>query len=283
MAQPLKEHAVSVIVIKVESDLTHDSLEIHQFDGLGLVVVLEPVLELLLELIWSIGGGHELDFRVDPLHDDVYALGIELLRAAELKIGEAFLEAFADVNIFELFFYQIACILDQIERDLQITRVDQLVEDGHGLLEHVKFLNFLPGSRGNYFAALESVDFEHLAHLLFFKILNALFRQPSLLLNFGQVLFNLVEVIEGYRKLVKVLSQLLPQVFLDNRQLFRQVLILELGLLGVLNCEKATRQAIMLSEVLISYELHARRPTLTQMRARSLQVVCQLSHDTVPS
>ena len=54
MSQPPEENSVSIIVIEVESNLTHDSIKIDKFASLRFKVVLEPVLKLLLELFRSI-------------------------------------------------------------------------------------------------------------------------------------------------------------------------------------------------------------------------------------
>ena len=87
MAQPLEESSVTVFIVKIEGDLTHEGLEVHQLGSLRFEVLTEAVLELLLEVVGAVRGWHELHFLVDPLHDDVHTLAIELLRAAELEVS----------------------------------------------------------------------------------------------------------------------------------------------------------------------------------------------------
>ena len=87
VAQPLEESSVTVFIVKIEGDLTHEGLEVHQLGSLRFEVLTEAVLELLLEVVGAVRGWHELHFLVDPLHDDVHTLAIELLRAAELEVS----------------------------------------------------------------------------------------------------------------------------------------------------------------------------------------------------
>lgn len=113
------------------------------------------------------------------------------------------------MNILKLFLYQIARILNQIQSYLEIASINQLVENGHGLFENVELLNFLLGPGGYHLTTLKSVDFQHCSHLLLLEIVDALLSHSCLLLDVGQVLLDLIEVVESDGELVEVLSQLL--------------------------------------------------------------------------
>ena len=58
------------------------------------------------------------------------------------------------MNILKLLLDQIARILNQIQRYLEIASINQLVENGHGLFENVKLLNLLLGPGGYHLATL---------------------------------------------------------------------------------------------------------------------------------
>ena len=118
VAQPLEESSVTVFIVKVKGGQTHEGLKVHQLRGLRLEVLAEAVLKLLLEVVGAVRGGHELHFLVDPLHDDVHTLAIELLRAAELEVSQALFESFADVYVFKFLFDEVAGVLDQVEGNL---------------------------------------------------------------------------------------------------------------------------------------------------------------------
>ena len=139
----------------------------------------------------------------------MHTLAVKLLRAPELEVGQALFEPLANMNILKLFLDQITRILNQIQSYLEVASINQLVENGHGLLEHVKLLNLLLGPGGYRFATLQSVDFKHCAHLLLLEIVDALLGHSCLLLDVGQVLLDLIEVVESDGELVEVLSQLL--------------------------------------------------------------------------
>ena len=102
MSHSLKENAVAILVIKVKSHQVLQSCEVHLLGSLGLEDVLEPRLELFLELIRLLHRGHKLDFRVDPLDDNVDTLTVQLLRAAELEVSETFFKTFAHLDILQL-------------------------------------------------------------------------------------------------------------------------------------------------------------------------------------
>ena len=91
----------------------------------------------------------------------MYTFTVKLLRASELEVGETFLETFANVHILEFFLNQVACILYQIKGYLKSSGIDQLVQNGHGLLKHVQLLNLLFRSGGDELSSLQSIDFEH--------------------------------------------------------------------------------------------------------------------------
>ena len=84
----------------------------------------------------------------------MHALAVKLLRAPELEVGEALFEPLANMNILKLLLDQIARILNQIQRYLEIASINQLVENGHGLFENVKLLNLLLGPGGYHLATL---------------------------------------------------------------------------------------------------------------------------------
>ena len=58
------------------------------------------------------------------------------------------------MNILKLFLYQVTRILNQIQSYLEIASINQLVENGHGLLENVKLLDFLLGPGGYHLTSL---------------------------------------------------------------------------------------------------------------------------------
>ena len=148
-------------------------------------------------------------------------LCVELLRAAEFEVSKTLAESFTHAHILQLLLDQVACVLDQIKSDLQVSSLDQLIEYGHGLLEDVKLLDFLAGPCRDDFAALKGVEFEHLAHLLLFEVIDAFFGGAGLLLYIGQVVLNLVEVVEGDCELVKVLGKFSAQVLFNDSKLLR--------------------------------------------------------------
>ena len=51
MPQALEEYTVSILIIKIERNLTHHCIEIDKFAGLRLEIVTEAILEFLLKLI----------------------------------------------------------------------------------------------------------------------------------------------------------------------------------------------------------------------------------------
>ena len=154
MPQALEEYTVSVLVIEIERHLAHHRIEVDKFARLRLELVREAVLKLLLKLIGAVRRWDELNLRVDPLHDYMHALAVQLLRAPELEVGEALFEPLANMNILKLLLDQIARILNQIQRYLEIASINQLVENGHGLFENVKLLNLLLGPGGYHLATL---------------------------------------------------------------------------------------------------------------------------------
>lgn len=85
----------------------------------------------------------------------------------------------------------------------------------------MKFLDLLAGTSCDNFATLKGVELEHLAHLLLFQVVDAVFSCSGLLLNVRQVTLDLVEVVKGHRELVKVLGKLTSQVFFNNVKLSR--------------------------------------------------------------
>ena len=114
MSHSLEENTIAILVIKVEGHQVLQSCEVNMLSCLSLKNVLKPWLELFLELVWLLHRGHKLDFRVDPLDDNVDTLAVQLLGAAELEVGKTLLESLAHFNVLQLFLDQVTGVLDQV-------------------------------------------------------------------------------------------------------------------------------------------------------------------------